>query len=115
MRDQLLDMCLSLRVNVVAYDYTGYGCATGTPSEPGTYRDILAVYNFITDTMHPGDRIIVYGQSGAWMRVCVSVCACVCCTSHPVVHFPISRACVHVYQWGVVQVYGLQRSGLYTR
>ena len=32
MRDQFVDLCVSLRVNVAAYEYGGYGVSTGTSS-----------------------------------------------------------------------------------
>lgn len=51
----------TLQVNVVAYDYSGYGASGGTPSEQQTYDDITAVYNWTkTNTSMP---ILLYGQS----------------------------------------------------
>lgn len=55
----------SLDVNVVVYDYSGYGESGGYPSEASTYRDIEAVYDYVLDTLAEGDskRIVLYGQS----------------------------------------------------
>ena len=33
-------------VNVVGYDYTGYGVSSGMPTEKQTYHDIQAVYKW---------------------------------------------------------------------
>lgn len=55
----------SLDINVVVYDYGGYGESGGYPSEAGTYRDIEAVYDYVLDTLVDGDskKIVLYGQS----------------------------------------------------
>ena len=34
------------RVNVIAYDYTGYGTSEGMPTEKQTYKDIESVYDW---------------------------------------------------------------------
>jgi len=49
-------------VDVVAYDYRGYGHSEGKPSERGTYRDIEAVYNYVRRT-DPQQGIVVMGRS----------------------------------------------------
>lgn len=50
--------------SVAAYDYEGYGRSEGTPSENSAYRDISAVYRYMTSDLHIApDRIIVYGRS----------------------------------------------------
>ena len=49
---------------VFAYDYRGYGTSHGKASERGTYRDIDAAYDHLTQVVGvPGDRIIAYGRS----------------------------------------------------
>lgn len=54
-----------LQINVFAYDYTGYGCATGEPSEANTYADISSAYDFLVETYcsDPAHEIVLYGQS----------------------------------------------------
>jgi fermentation-respiration switch protein FrsA (DUF1100 family) len=37
----------TLNVNVMAYDYTGYGKSTGTPSEAACYADIEAAFDYL--------------------------------------------------------------------
>jgi len=42
----LIQLVMTLRVNVVAYDYSGYGMSTGRPSEANCYADIKAAYAY---------------------------------------------------------------------
>uniref|UniRef100_A0ACD5ZFL2 Uncharacterized protein n=1 Tax=Avena sativa TaxID=4498 RepID=A0ACD5ZFL2_AVESA len=53
-----------LRVNIMSYDYSGYGASTGKPSEYNTYYDIEAVYDCLKKEygIEPED-LILYGQS----------------------------------------------------
>ncbi len=49
---------------VVAYDYEGFGFSDGSPTEQSCYRDIDAVYKYMTETLKiPPERIIIYGRS----------------------------------------------------
>ena len=52
-----------LNVNVVAYDYAGYGASSGSPSESGTYADIGAVHTYLQSSGVPDEHIVVVGQS----------------------------------------------------
>jgi len=54
-----------LEVNVVMYDYSGYGESGGTPLEDNTYSDIETVYKYVLEELAENDpnNIIVYGQS----------------------------------------------------
>ena len=53
-------MCI-FQVNILAYDYTGYGKAKGTPNEESCYRNIEAAYAHLTETLlHPPENIILY-------------------------------------------------------
>jgi pimeloyl-ACP methyl ester carboxylesterase len=62
-------MASELGINVVAYDYTGYGSSMADnirPTEKQTYKDIEAVYNWCVETnlaSFPSSQIILYGQS----------------------------------------------------
>lgn len=52
--------------NVFAYDYTGYGASSGTPSEADTYADICAAYDHLVSNNicpRPSEQIVLYGQS----------------------------------------------------
>ena len=55
-----------LRVNIFAYDYTGYGLASdeGRPNEAQCYADIDAAYDYLRLRMHiPASQIVLYGRS----------------------------------------------------
>jgi fermentation-respiration switch protein FrsA (DUF1100 family) len=72
-RMQYLSMFNSLGYNTFIFDYRGYGDSSGTPSEPGTYRDAEAAWDYLTQerSMPPG-RIILFGESlggaiAAWL------------------------------------------------
>lgn len=62
-------MALTLKVNIVGYDYTGYGTSKGSgvkPTEKQTYRDIERVYDWCLETKlvtDPQTQVILYGQS----------------------------------------------------
>ncbi|KAJ8477992.1 hypothetical protein OPV22_021719 [Ensete ventricosum] len=53
-----------LRVNIMSYDYSGYGASTGKPSELNTYYDIEAVYDCLMKEYEiKQEDLILYGQS----------------------------------------------------
>jgi uncharacterized protein len=51
-------------VNVLLFDYRGFGGNPGTPSEQGLYRDALAAREYLTSRpeVNP-DRIVYFGES----------------------------------------------------
>jgi len=52
------------RVNLLAYDYSGYGLSTGRHSEKDTYADIEAAYEWLTEQQCiPPENIIFFGRS----------------------------------------------------
>ncbi len=53
-----------LGLNVLIFDYRGYGQSTGKPGENGTYRDADAAWAYLTETrgIDPG-KIILFGRS----------------------------------------------------
>lgn len=54
----------NLGLNVLLYDYRGYGKSEGTPSETGVYADAQAAYDFaVKEKKTPPDKIIAYGES----------------------------------------------------
>jgi uncharacterized protein len=53
-----------LGLNLLAFDYRGYGESGGLPSEAGLYRDVEAAYRFLTEERGvPSGRIILFGHS----------------------------------------------------
>jgi fermentation-respiration switch protein FrsA (DUF1100 family) len=54
----------ALGLNLLAFDYRGYGESGGTPSEAGLYRDADAAWGYLTDRLGvPADRIVIFGHS----------------------------------------------------
>jgi len=57
----------SLFVNVLAYDYEGYGLSSGQSSEKATYDDIESAFRWLTEDENgpkiPSSKIILFGRS----------------------------------------------------
>lgn len=62
-RLDLYTLLLDLGLDVLAFDYRGYGRSQGRPSEEGTYRDAQAALAWLRDRGHPPDRILALGES----------------------------------------------------
>ncbi len=59
-----IDLFHSLGLNCFVFDYRGYGGSQGRPTEPGTYLDARAAFEWLTQTKQiPADRIVVAGRS----------------------------------------------------
>ncbi|KAJ9141115.1 hypothetical protein P3X46_031690 [Hevea brasiliensis] len=64
MHELFIELRAHLRVNIMSYDYSGYGASSGKPSEFNTYCDIEAVYNCLKkDYEVKQEDLILYGQS----------------------------------------------------
>nr|GLL20319.1 protein ABHD17B [Ipomoea trifida] len=64
MQALFLELRAHLRVNIMSYDYSGYGGSSGKPSEFNTYYDIEAVYNCLKSEYGiKQEDVILYGQS----------------------------------------------------
>lgn len=58
------ELSLHLRVNLLGYDYSGYGQSTGKPSEQNTYADVEAAYRCLVERYGAKEEdVILYGQS----------------------------------------------------
>jgi fermentation-respiration switch protein FrsA (DUF1100 family) len=54
----------ALGLNLLAFDYRGYGESGGRPSEPGLYRDADAAYRYLRERLGvPAERIVLFGHS----------------------------------------------------
>ena len=63
-RPQFYAWFRELGVNLLAYDYRGFGESEGVPSETGVYADAEAAYRYLTDSLRvPASRIILFGHS----------------------------------------------------
>ncbi|XP_062218435.1 uncharacterized protein LOC133918539 [Phragmites australis] len=64
MYELFVELGAHLNVNLMGYDYSGYGQSSGKPSEQNTYADIEAVYRCLIETYGASEEnIILYGQS----------------------------------------------------
>jgi len=67
MYNRMKDMARVLGVNILAYDYTGYGLSIGPtskPSESMCYKNIVAAYKYLRyDQNIPSSHIVLYGRS----------------------------------------------------
>ncbi|KAK2413710.1 alpha/beta-Hydrolases superfamily protein [Trifolium repens] len=64
MYELFIELSIHLRVNLMGYDYSGYGQSSGKPSEQNTYSDIEAVYKCLEESYGAKQEdIILYGQS----------------------------------------------------
>ena len=74
-RMDLLSRFAGTGVTLVAFNYRGMGPSSGNPTEDGVYRDALAIYRYVTETLHVGpDRVILWGHSiggavAAWLAI----------------------------------------------
>ncbi|KAL5723379.1 hypothetical protein ACHQM5_006786 [Ranunculus cassubicifolius] len=64
MSELFVELSVHLRVNLMGYDYSGYGQSTGKASEQNTYADIEAAYRCLEENYGTKEEdIILYGQS----------------------------------------------------
>ncbi|KAI3435312.1 uncharacterized protein J3R85_006242 [Psidium guajava] len=64
MYELFIDLSIHLKVNLMGYDYSGYGQSSGKPSENNTYADIEAAYKCLEENYGAKQEdIILYGQS----------------------------------------------------
>jgi pimeloyl-ACP methyl ester carboxylesterase len=72
-RLETLRLLHQLGLNVLIFDYRGYGRSQGRPTEEGTYRDAAATWKYLTEHKNISeDEIIVMGRSlggsvAAWL------------------------------------------------
>lgn len=53
-----------LRVNVLAFDYRGYGRSSGVPSERGLYTDVRAAYDHLVGPLgRAPEEVVLFGHS----------------------------------------------------
>ncbi|BBN10905.1 abhydrolase domain-containing protein 17 [Marchantia polymorpha subsp. ruderalis] len=64
MYELFVELSAHLRVNVLGYDYSGYGASSGKPSEANTYSDIEAAFECLRrDYGTREEDVVLYGQS----------------------------------------------------
>ncbi len=53
-----------LGMNTFIFDYRGYGLSEGKPTEQGTYLDVEAAWQYLTDQKGvPAEQIVLFGRS----------------------------------------------------
>jgi fermentation-respiration switch protein FrsA (DUF1100 family) len=63
-RPEYYALIRDLGINVLAFDYRGYGESTGSPDEQGLYADATASYKYLTGTLGvPPERLVIFGHS----------------------------------------------------
>jgi uncharacterized protein len=63
-RVDLLRRLQGYPVNLLAFDYRGYGRSAGTPTEKGLFRDVRAAHDLLTGELgEDPQRIVLLGQS----------------------------------------------------
>ncbi|RXH90508.1 hypothetical protein DVH24_035272 [Malus domestica] len=64
MYELFVELSARLRINLMGYDYSGYGQSTGKATEYNTYADIDAAYKCLKEKYGVKDeQLILYGQS----------------------------------------------------
>ncbi|MEW6270835.1 MAG: alpha/beta hydrolase [Thermodesulfobacteriota bacterium] len=62
-REDVLLALAARGLNVLAYDYRGYGRSTGRPSQAGVELDAEAAYDLLARDGVPPERIVAFGES----------------------------------------------------
>ncbi|XP_001347181.1 hypothetical protein (macronuclear) [Paramecium tetraurelia strain d4-2] len=64
MIDTLIDLCSNLRINIFAYEYSGYGLSQGKCTDLNIINNIQVAYEFLVSQLNfDPTKIIVYGYS----------------------------------------------------
>ncbi len=50
-------------LNVLLFDYRGFGQSTGVPGEQGTYLDARAAWGYLIDKGFSAEQIVIFGRS----------------------------------------------------
>jgi len=69
-----LKLFYDLGLDVLIFDYRGYGESTGSPTEEGTYRDAETAWDFLVNEKEVSpERIVVFGRSlGGAVAACLA-------------------------------------------
>lgn len=61
-RDYIVDLCHKFQINLVLFDYQGYGLSSGYPKQTQLCQDGLLAYDYLR-TKVPGREILIWGES----------------------------------------------------
>jgi len=63
-RDYVIELCDRYHLNLLIYDYQGFGRSIGVPSQNQICQDGESVYHYLTEEIHLNpDDIIIWGES----------------------------------------------------
>jgi len=62
-REEIVLALATRGIDVLAYDYRGYGKSTGAPDEQGVYLDAEAAWDHLAQRGVPPERIVAFGES----------------------------------------------------
>lgn len=62
-RKIFVDIADILKCNIFMFDYSGYGCSTGSPSLSNLREDSLSAFEYLRDNYYRDEDIIVWGKS----------------------------------------------------
>ncbi|XP_020571418.1 protein ABHD17B-like [Phalaenopsis equestris] len=89
MYELFVELSIHLRVNLMGYDYSGYGQSSGKPTEQNTYSDIEAAYKCLIENYGTKEEnILLYGQS-VGSGPTLNLAARLQCLRSVVLHSPI--------------------------
>jgi len=62
-REYVIRICHILKVNLLVFDYRGYGDSTGIPTINGIKEDGMKMYKYLRGLGIPPEKIIIWGES----------------------------------------------------
>jgi uncharacterized protein len=63
-RPEFYAFARDLGLNILTFDYRGFGASEGAPDEEGLYQDALASWRYLTDSLRvPPTQIVIFGHS----------------------------------------------------
>lgn len=62
-REYVIRICQLLKLNLVVFDYRGYGDSTGIPTINGIKEDGMQIYQYLKSQGVPSEKIIIWGES----------------------------------------------------
>lgn len=61
-REYIISLCNHLQLNLIIFDYEGYGLSSGIPNFRNLPKNGYAIYNYLSNSCSPND-IIIWGES----------------------------------------------------
>ncbi|KAH3745022.1 alpha/beta hydrolase [Pelomyxa schiedti] len=101
LHDWMTSIAPRLEVNILIYDYTGYGLNGGAPTEENCTEDITTCYQYLTVHKNiPSKNIVLMGRS-LGSGPTVGLAHTLCTSAHPELHTPKGQFGGMVIQSGI--------------